>query len=157
MKRIMIFFTFILFSNLSISSDWQTQSYIDPMTDSKDVIIGINATSGSNRYGQSPLLLAKCQNNKTQLILGWNQYLSNEYIDQTTRYDKEPPIEERWNVLTTNKAAMHPHPIKTLKKLMTVNTYLVRVTPYGEQSITASFNVEGLTEAIKPVRKECNW
>jgi type VI secretion system protein VasI len=37
------------------------------------------------------------------------------------------------------------------------STMIVRITPFGENPFTATFNISGLEEAIVPLRQACKW
>jgi Type VI secretion system VasI, EvfG, VC_A0118 len=45
----------------------------------------------------------------------------------------------------------------SLKDLMKSESLLVELTPYSESPIMTSFDVRGLTEAIKPLQAACPW
>jgi len=37
------------------------------------------------------------------------------------------------------------------------DNFLTQITPYGENPVMATFDIQGLKEAIKPLRKACGW
>lgn len=47
--------------------------------------------------------------------------------------------------------------IDLIKRLLEVDTYVAQVTPYSENPITAVFEINGIKNALKPIRKECGW
>ncbi|EIA1333958.1 hypothetical protein K6675_004653 [Vibrio parahaemolyticus] len=43
------------------------------------------------------------------------------------------------------------------KNLCSIEQLLTQITPYSESPVMATFDVSGLSEAIKPLRKACHW
>ncbi len=44
-----------------------------------------------------------------------------------------------------------------LKAMAGEEKLVLRTTPYGENPITAVFDLSGFREAVSPIAKECNW
>jgi len=82
-------------------------------------------------------------------------------VNVLVRFDDEEVLKERGN-LSNNHQATFPGSsswnskdsksnfLKFVIKLMSINKFIVRVTPYKESSITAVFDVQGLKKAIEP-------
>lgn len=47
--------------------------------------------------------------------------------------------------------------IPFIRDLLGATMLTVRVTPYSDDSVSAVFDLRGITEAIKPIRDECGW
>jgi type VI secretion system protein VasI len=47
--------------------------------------------------------------------------------------------------------------IPVIKRMFGKSTMIVRMTPFGENPFTATFNISGLEEAIVPLRQACKW
>ena len=47
--------------------------------------------------------------------------------------------------------------IPFIRELLGKKRIEVKMTPYAEDPIAASFDLSGMEDAIKPVRKECGW
>ena len=74
------------------------------------------------------------------------------------RLDKQKSKTRSWSISTDNKAVfVRGSDISFAKELMKHDKLLTQVTPYGESPVMATFDIRGLTEAIKPLRKTCNW
>lgn len=75
-----------------------------------------------------------------------------------TRFDRAKAQTKTWSISTDNKAAFVPgNDVAFAKEMMNYGKMLTQVTPYGEVPVTAVFNIEGLKEAVKPIRKACRW
>ncbi len=44
-----------------------------------------------------------------------------------------------------------------IKSFLDAETLLLRATPFSASSVTATFDVRGLAQAIKPLRDACSW
>jgi len=44
-----------------------------------------------------------------------------------------------------------------VKRLLSAKRLLVETTPFGARPVLAEFPVEGLNEAVAPLRKACGW
>jgi len=47
--------------------------------------------------------------------------------------------------------------IPFIKSMLAGKEMIFRFTPFGSSPVTARFEIDGLDEAIKPLRKECGW
>lgn len=75
----------------------------------------------------------------------------------TLRYDKEKAFKLKMSKSTNGEALFCPNPISNIKKMMKHQTLLFQFTPYNSNYTMTTFNISGLTEAIKPLRENCKW
>ena len=135
---------------------WNVSSDINPVDDSKTVTLVLDSTSGRSKWGKTVYLVARCQSNKTNVYIGWNDYLGNEaYV--LTRIGNNKAITSRWAMSTDNQATFHKEPIAFLKKMTKSDKLVAQITPYNENPVTALFDTSGLNNALKPLRETCNW
>jgi type VI secretion system protein VasI len=135
---------------------WNVSVDVNPIDDSKTVILSLDSDSGKSRRGESVFLIARCKSNTTDLYIGWNDYLGSE-ADVLTRVGDNKAITQRWSMSTDTKATFHSTPIPFLKEMLTSTKMVAQVTPYNESPVTAIFNTSGLENAIIPLRETCNW
>ena len=85
-------------------------------------------------------------------------YLGLDETRMLTRLDKQKSKTKLWSISTDNKAVfVRGSDIGFTKELMKHDKLLTQITPYGESPVMATFDIRGLTEAIKPLRKTCHW
>jgi type VI secretion system protein VasI len=135
---------------------WKVSIDINPIDDSKTVTLALTADSGKNRWGESVFLVARCKSNSTDLYIGWNYYLGGE-ADVLTRIGENKAHTSSWDLSTDSKATFHPKPIPFLKEMLQSTKLVAQVTPYNENPVTAIFAIQGLENAIKPLRETCSW
>lgn len=135
---------------------WKVSVDINPIDDSKTVTLMLTADSGKNRWGESVFLIARCKSNLTDLYIGWNYHLGGE-ADVLTRTGENKAHTSRWHLSTDKKATFHPKPIPFLKEMLESTKLVAQVTPYNESPVTAIFDIQGLENAIKPLRETCSW
>jgi len=105
-----------------------------------------------------PTLYVRCAENKTNIFLTWNLYLGIDETTMLTRFDKQKANTRSWSISTDNKAVfIRGSDINFAKQLMKHDKLLTQITPYSESPVMATFDIRGLSEAIKPLRKACRW
>lgn len=139
---------------------WIVRKETSPIDDSVNVYLSVlsNETVFSDYKEVKPSLYIRCAENKTSIFINWMLYLGLDETRLLTRFDKEKAKTSTWSISTDNKAIFfRGNDIKYAKKLMQHEQLLTQITPYGESPVMATFDVSGLSEAIKPLRKACHW
>lgn len=138
--------------------EWVTGTSVDPMTDAAVYSASLPFRVSNGRVPKIVVLLVRCKNNKTEMLIDWNSYLGNSEVPTTFRVDKEAAKTTRWSISTNNRAAFYPSsPVSLLKKMADGTSFVASVTPYGESPVTAVFNISGAAAALADVRKGCGW
>jgi type VI secretion system protein VasI len=88
------------------------------------------------------------------LYINYGFFLGSRPTSVTTRLDKNDPKTYDWEISTDHKAIFYQIGSRMfVDNMMRSDSLVVRLTPYGESPVTTSFNLVGLTEAIKPILK----
>lgn len=143
-------------TSIADKGKWTVTVDVNPIDDSETSTLFLEADTGINRWGKPVYLIARCRSNKTNLYIGWNDYLGSE-ASVLTRIGSNKAITQSWSLSTDSKATFHNKPIAFLKEMLSAQKLLAQVTPYNESPVTAIFNTTGLENAIKPLRKNCKW
>lgn len=142
----------------SEAGKWETLTRTDPLTDKSIHLAILEADTGEGRFRMKPSIVIRCQDNRTEMYINWNDFLGSSPISTTYRLDKEPAQRSGWSLSTDKKAAFFPgSPVPMLKKLINSSTFVANVTPYNESPVTAIFDVTGADKALADIRKGCNW
>jgi len=133
------------------------QSLID---DSINVTVAVTAEdivqSGYNKV--LPILIVRCAENKTEVFINWDLYLGMDKTKMLTRFDQEKANTKTWNLSTDNNAVfVKGSYIEFAKKIMKHDKLLLQITPFNQNPVMATFDIRGLSEAIKPLKKACHW
>ena len=142
------------------TGNWATRSEVSPIDDSTNVTIGMEAwESFRNDYGQmiTPVLLIRCKENTTDVIVQWGTYLGIDETAVIMRLGKDKAKERSWTISTNYEAVFAPSPINLTKEMMKHNSILLNVTPHGSNPVTAEFDLIGLQDAVKPLKEACGW
>ena len=143
-------------NNIGDSGKWRVSVDVNPIDDSKKVTLILNADTGRSRRGKKAYLVVRCISNKTDMYIGWNDYLGNSaYV--LTRVGNGKAITKRWELSTDSKGTFKNKPIPFIKQMLTSDKLVAQVTPYNENPITAIFDTRGLDIAIEPLRNTCSW
>lgn len=131
-----------------------------PINDSTNVFLSLDSeqTVRSGYNTVSPTLVIRCSEGKTNAYITWDLYLGLESTSLLTRLDKEPAVTTTWTISTDNKSVfVSGSDVTFAKQLMSHQTLLAQITPYGESPVMTTFDVGGFSDAIKPLREACKW
>ena len=144
---------------VAVAQTWNARSSTDPIDDSMTRIVSLNSTEGRGGLLQSrPIeLVARCQQNRTVVYFNWHQFVHTEDRRVTYRFDDHDAVDETWGVSTDREGLFVRSPIPFLRRLVESSRLVVRMTPYGENPITAIFDLGNGERAIAPLAETCNW
>lgn len=139
------------------SSPWMSQVTTNPLDDSQRVVLVAESDAVAG-FGDRVALILRCESNKTEAFIRWHDYLGLDDIRVTTRLGEQEAQTQTWTVSTDREASFYPgSPIPWIRAMTEVETLVVQTTPYGENPVTAQFDVRGLAEELAPLREACNW
>ena len=145
---------------LPSKSKWHVREDRSPIDDSVNITMSL-ASNDKVRSGYKnvqPRLFVRCSENKTNVFITWNLYLGLDKTQMLTRFDKQKATTSTWSLSTDNKAVfVRGGDIDFAKKLIQHKKLLTQITPYNESPVMATFDLSGLGEDIKPLRKACGW
>ena len=140
--------------------NWYVSSKTSQIDDSKKITLILEADDSiTTAFGKvTPSLVIRCSEAETNVFIGWKVYLGLDQTEILTRFDSTQAQTKTWSISTDHKAAfVQGSDVAFAKKMMNHGKLLAQVTPYAEVPVTATFNIEGLREAIKPLRNACSW
>lgn len=149
------------------SGNWQVSTETSAMTDRTNVYAHVDSDEpvncGWNR-GAKIRLIARCMDNTTSLVFQTGCHMtSSEYTDYGDiqyRLDDDNARTVSTQESTNNRALglwNGARSIPFIKQMFGKSKLVVRMTPYGENPFTASFNITGLENAVTRLRASCGW
>lgn len=145
-----------VFPQLSLSNQWRTTKKINPLDDTKTILLSLRSSNKGGRPGSFVTLQIRCMSGQTEAFINWNDYLGSK-ANVTTRVGKLPMTTSRWSISTDSKSTFAPRPIEFIRSLVTANSLVSQVTPYNENPVTVIFDTTGLDKALEPILQTCNW
>lgn len=152
---------------LSEKREWRTREESSPIDDSKNTYLSIEAdkpVSGWLDKHVRPVLMIRCKEKTIDvlIILGMRpktEYgtYGSEHTRLTLRFDKEDAFQERLGVSTDGEAVFFPDHASYVKRMLAHKCLLVEFTPSNASPQITTFNLEGLSEKIGPLREACDW
>ncbi|HEG2003733.1 TPA: type VI secretion protein [Enterobacter asburiae] len=140
---------------------WQVSTKTSPVDDSENVYVSLSANdSFRSQFGESitPSLYITCREKKTELFLNWDTYLGLNETQMLSRLDKQKAKTKTWDISSDTKSVFYRgNVIEFVKALSQANSMFTQITPYNESPVSATFDVAGLSEALKPLQKACGW
>lgn len=107
-----------------------------------------------------PTLNLRCKENTTALLVGYGTHLGQGKTQVTYRIDAQPPDREDWLLSTASSSVglwKGNASIPFVNRLLDAEQLTLEVTPPGSSSVSSTFRVAGLTQAIEPLRTACHW
>jgi len=136
---------------------WDYATKINPIDDTTMIWFALECEAPTYR---SPVLGLRWRDGKTNLYIGWNNYLSDN-TRVTYRLDSEKAKKKTWNGSTNKEATFYPGKSKTvikfIRKLMEADKLAVQITPYGEGPTTAVFDIRGLKNVVEQFNDTLGW
>lgn len=152
---------------------WICNRKTDPIDDTETISFILTSDSGKSTFGEPIRLVLRHQSGeksgKTELFISWHNYLSGEYLKTLGRYsstilvtyrfgDRKAVTDGFWVISTDHTATFRSRDtIRFIQKLMTVNQFIARVTPYNEGPTTAVFDVRELRNAVEQFNETLHW
>lgn len=147
--------------------DWFVRSDKSEFKDTTDVFITLPSenTLSCKSYGaaQKATLVLRCSENTTALYLSTDCHLASGhggYGQVEYRFGEKPAHKREFDASTNNRSLglwSGRKSIPFIKAMLGSDRAIFRFTPYGQNSVTAKFNITGIDEALAPLRKECGW
>jgi hypothetical protein len=103
---------------VSVYGNWSVKIDTNPIDDSKTVTARIKAQSADTSRGEVPTLALRCMSNKTEIIIGWNNFLGTEYQYVTTRIGSKDAVREPWSLSTDKASTFHTEPIAFIRSML---------------------------------------
>ena len=126
----------------------------------------IDTKESDSRYGQ---IIITCINSSMEVFLSAKKYSTGtqdllkshgDYEFVRYRIDKEQAKTIEMKLIDTRRAlyiGSSEESIPFIKEMFGHDKMLVQIQDYEGKPLTMRFSINGLQEAIKPVRQECKW
>lgn len=145
--------------------NWVVSTEVSPIDDTMNVFMSLKSDEPiRGRFsGSGPMVLnLMCRENTTDLSIYFNglHMSDHQYGTVTYRLDKTKARQIRMVESTSNKHLGlwgGDRSIPFIKGMLGHSRLLIEATPYGENSVLATFNISGVEESISSLRKACNW
>lgn len=153
------------------TSGWAVRTEKSPIDDSTNVWVSRRANGpirGWPRKTTVPSLFITCRENKTEayIDLGMSPAVeSGDYIHATLRLDSEQAFTQTFGKSTDGQAIFFSFPsgdnegklLWFLRRLVDHKQMMLRFTPFNSSPTITTFDLSGLTEALKPLQNACGW
>ena len=140
----------------------QVEDTSDNFDQTRNVAVFLPASSKSSTLNnETVVLIVRCQRGLTEVSVYWDRLVS--VTDRTSavdsRVDDGAVRRETWLSSSNGKGAFHPSPTRFLRSLIAsgAQTLALRTFTYGGMEFSAQFELEGIQNAIAPVREACGW
>jgi len=147
------------------TGNWTVRSETSKMDDSTNVFLSLISDEQTNcpyKSGAHSIHMA-CRENETNLWIYFGDCFMSSIQGKgkiTYRLDSESAINKNFRESNNNMALglwSGGRAIPFIKQMLGHERLIVRATPFSDSKVTAEYTIDGLEEAVKPLRKACNW
>jgi type VI secretion system protein VasI len=136
---------------------WTASESVNALDDSKRIIFGLVADSGTGTFGEPVRLVIRFQSGETEVYITWNAYLGDDVL-VTSRVGKQSAETAKWTESSDSKASFYPNdPKELIRQLQDSDVYVAKVTPFNENPITAIFDIRGLKNISSKYADKLEW
>lgn len=135
---------------------WDVSDTTNPLNDSRQVILGLASSSGQSKFGRPIVLILRCRDQKVEVFINWDSYLSDDGGRVTVRVGSDEAKTSQWQLSSDKEATFYPGDAGQFVQRLTAAPRLVaQTTPYEESPIMAIFDLTGLPKAVQPFAEAC--
>ena len=129
----------------------------DKRGDERTVVLALPASQGRRASGSVPLLMVRCERGKLTVFINWIDHLGLIAADVTAQLGPAPAERQKWKHATSNRATFYPgNAKKFVQSLLAVDRFTAEITPQREATVSAVFLLDGLADAVTPVKAVCD-
>lgn len=145
---------------------WIVDEDVSEMDDSRMVTLLLSATGAVSGWlaTETPVLVLRCRENETDVYVTVGMQVRSDYPRSDMngsfarlRYDDSQAVTVETSHSTDGESLFLPNAIGTARRLTQSKRLLFEFTPFNASIQTATFELDGLSEAIKPLREACRW
>ena len=115
----------------------------------------------SHGLAYTPIIAVRCREGETSFFLTYGSLYLGLYTNDVQYKVSGGKAEiESWNISTNSYAIglWKGRRARTfVKSLFNKPSFIFRMIPAGENVVTSTFDISGIKDAVKPVRKTCGW
>jgi type VI secretion system protein VasI len=141
---------------------WITNNDASSFDDSKTITLMLDAENDIEGLSGSvrPSLIVRCQERTKDVYVytGMAPDVESGNLDGATvrtRFDKDPATSENTGQSTSNDSLFFLNAEATIADLLKHELLVFGFTPFSSSPVEATFDLRGLSEAIKPLNEAC--
>lgn len=152
-------------SNSRATGVWDVSIDVNPLDDTRQVVLINSSSEGQNSLGEPILLAIRCISGRTDVLVDWDEHLGFDTRSSIRyRVGRDEAISSMWDMSSDDEATFYPgNSVRLIEQMIEVDrtstdgTFVAQIMPTGGSSITAIWNLYGLAEAVEPMREACGW
>lgn len=137
---------------------WEYWEDVDLLTDEIRAGIFVLSVSGESRFGEPFSLGVSCdQSGFFQTGIIWEDFIELDSTNVTYRIDSQDAQTSKWTLGSDGDYSYLWGPLgkQFVNSLLDGEQLVARVSPYSGTSLTATFDIIGLDEALVPIFEIC--
>ena len=138
-------------------ANWYVSTEVPALDDSQTAVIARDADNEITGWlsKSRPILYIRCKRNVIESYIYTGQQV--ELGAARIRFDKEGLISPDMSKSTSGDSLFFEQGKEIITQMLAHNAMVVGFWPYKAGFVETTFNLRGLSDAIKPVRDACKW
>lgn len=133
--------------------NWKIESTINPLD---DTVTAVAYLASTNLVGeQLAAMVIRCKSMKLDMFVSWNHEMSKK-VKVISRLGDDKPEVLRWFISEDYRSTFKSKPEYILKKMQKVDSVVLQTGVYKKPTVTATFDVRGMSNALKEINKACD-
>lgn len=134
------------------TSGWNFTTTTSAIDDSLSYYLTLEASEPVGFLSSKPTLVIRHQEGKSEVFVNTGDYLGSEPSEVTVRLGNQAATQEKWSASSDGTGLFCPTATPMfVRSLMSSDRFVFRFTPYSGGPKTATFDLYGLSDAIKPM------
>lgn len=162
----LVFKKSVVSGDTSGTGKWRVREEISKLDDTANVSLTLTSSDKHpGKFGgskESTIFIA-CRENTTSIYVSFADHFMSDNAgggEVTYRIDKKEAAKKSFRESSDNSVLglwSGASAIPFIKGLVGGETLLLRAIPFSESAVTATFDIRGLENALKPLRTACKW
>lgn len=133
--------------------NWKIESTMNPLD---DTVTAVAYLASTNLVGEQPAaMVIRCKSKKLDMFVSWNHEMSKK-VKVISRLGDDKPEVLRWFISEDYRSTFKSKPEYILKKMQKVDSVVLQTGVYKKPTVTATFDVRGMSNALKEINKACD-
>lgn len=147
-----------IIASKSYSQQWELERDTDLISDSQNILAGLDASNDYNGY-----IVIRCLQQVLEVLIGWgppdsfDSEIAYYGIEVTTRLDQQDPVTDLWIPSSDLAATFGPRPEAFIRELASHDRLVARATTTLLGISTLTFDLTQAGPVVEEVLEACGY
>jgi len=144
-------------THIPFTGVWIHTELVDAITDETDQFLSAVAAEEEGRYGDPIVMTIGCLPTGTIVSILWETFIDSDSTQVIQRWDSADAFSADWDLNSDGDMTylLNGAADSLVGDMLKSNQLIVQVSPYSGSLLTATFDLRGLYQAMKPLYEGC--